>query len=200
MTIRIYPQNPSEKAIAQVADILRRDGVIVYPTDSVYAFGCSIKSAKAIDRLRAVTGKTGDLFSIICPDLSTVSTYAKVSNDVFRILRRNLPGPITFVLNASGKVPDKFLERKRTIGVRIPDNPIPVAIVAELGHPLVTASVRDADEQEYTTDPSLIAERYGHLVDAVIDGGYGNDTPTTVVDCTDEDDIAILREGRGELV
>lgn len=197
--IRIYPKNPDEKAVARVVDILRRDGVIVYPTDGVYAFGCSIRSAKAIERIRVLSGRQGNDFTIVCPDLSTVSVYARVSNAVFKLLRRNLPGPFTFVLNASGKVPDKFLEKRKTVGVRIPAHAVPVALVEALGCPLVTASVKDSDEEEYTTDPSLIEERYGPRVDAVIDGGYGTRTPSTVVDCTDESDIRILREGAGEL-
>ena len=196
--IKIYAQNPNEKAVARVADVLRSDGVIVYPTDSVYAFGCSIRSPKAIERLRALSGKKGDEFSIVCPDLSTISAYARVDNAVFKVLKRNLPGPFTFVLNASGKVPDKFLEKRKTVGVRIPDHTVALAIVEALGHPLVTASVTDSEE-EYTTDPSLIEERYGSAVDAVIDGGYGLCVPTTVVDCTDESDIVVLREGVGEL-
>ena len=153
--IKIYAQNPNEKAVARVADVLRSDGVIVYPTDSVYAFGCSIRSPKAIERLRALSGKKGDEFSIVCPDLSTISAYARVDNAVFKVLKRNLPGPFTFVLNASGKVPDKFLEKRKTVGVRIPDHAVALAIVEALGHPLVTASVKDSEE-EYTTDPSLI--------------------------------------------
>ncbi len=186
--IKIYAQNPNEKAVARVADVLRSDGVIVYPTDSVYAFGCSIRSPKAIERLRALSGKKG-----------TISAYARVDNAVFKVLKRNLPGPFTFVLNASGKVPDKFLEKRKTVGVRIPDHAVALAIVEALGHPLVTASVKDSEE-EYTTDPSLIEERYGSAVEAVIDGGYGLCVPTTVVDCTDESDIVVLREGIGELV
>lgn len=158
--IKIYAQNPNEKAVARVADVLRSDGVIVYPTDSVYAFGCSIRSPKAIERLRALSGKKGDEFSIVCPDLSTISAYARVDNAVFKVLKRNLPGPFTFVLNASGKVPDKFLEKRKTVGVRIPDHAVALAIVEA-----PRASARDRFGQgfgeEYTTDPSLIEERYG---------------------------------------
>ncbi len=196
--IKIYAQNPNEKAVVRVADVLRSDGVIVYPTDSVYAFGCSIRSPKAIERLRALSGKKGDEFSIVCPDLSTISAYARVDNAVFKVLKRNLPGPFTFVLNASGKVPDKFLEKRKTVGVRIPTTP------SRWRSSRHRASVRDrfgqGSETEYTTDPSLIEERYGSAVEAVIDGGYGLCVPTTVVDCTDESDIVVLREGIGELV
>ncbi|MFR5871640.1 MAG: L-threonylcarbamoyladenylate synthase [Alistipes sp.] len=198
MIIKIYPQNPNEKSVAQAADILARDGVIIYPTDSVYAFGCSLKSTKAIERIRAITGKTAPTFRSSA-DLSVVAAYAKVDNTVFKLLKRNLPGPFTFILNASGKFRTNSWKRK-TVGIRIPDNGIPIALVEALGNPMVTASVKDSREEEYTTDPSLIYERYGTLVDAVIDGGYGNHVPTTVVDCTDPDDISILREGIGNLV
>lgn len=199
MIIKIYPQNPNEKAVAQAVGILAHDGVIIYPTDSVYAFGCSLKSNRAIERLRSLTGKEGSNFSIICADISTISSYAKIDNDTFKMLKRNLPGPFTFLLNASGKIPDKFLEKKKIVGVRMPDNSIPIALVQALGHPMVSASVKDSDEEEYTTDPSLIAERYGSTVDAIIDGGYGNNVPTTVVDCTDPEEAVILREGIGIL-
>ena len=200
MLIRIYPENPNEKAIAQVVEILQHDGVIIYPTDSVYAFGCSLRSNRAIERLRTLTGKQGNDFSIICADLSGIATYARVDNPVFKLMKRNLPGPFTFLLNASSKVPDKYLERKKTIGVRIPGNAIPVAIVKALGNPLVTASVKTPDnETEYTTDPSLLNDLYGERVDAVIDGGYGHLDPTTVVECTG-DEPEIVREGIGELI
>ena len=191
MLIRIYPENPNEKAIAQVVDILRRDGVIVYPTDSVYAFGCSLHSTRAIERIRTLTGKQGDDFSIICHELSGIAAYARVDTPTFKLMKRNLPGP---------KVPDKFLVRKKTVGVRIPANGIPLAIVEALGNPLVTASVKTpGPETEYTTDPSLIYERYGDRVDMVVDGGYGNAEPSTIVDCTG-DEPEIIREGIGELI
>lgn len=200
MIVRIYPQNPNEKAIARIVEILRGDGVIIYPTDGVYAFGCSLRSSRALEKIHAISGKQGDDLSIVCTDLSCIATYARVDNDTFKLLRRNLPGPFTFILNASGKVPDKFLERRRSVGVRIPDNPIPLAIVQELGHPLVTTSVKDPEgEEEYTTDPSLIYERYGTRIDAMIDGGYGQHVPSTVVDCTG-DGPQVVREGSGELV
>ena len=200
MLIRIYPENPNEKAIAQVVDILRRDGVIVYPTDSVYAFGCSLHSTRAIERIRTLTGKQGDDFSIICHDLSGIAAYARVDTPTFKLMKRNLPGPFTFLLSASNKVPDKFVDRKKTVGVRIPANGIPLAIVEALGNPLVTASVKTpGPETEYTTDPSLIYERYGDRVDMVVDGGYGNAEPSTIVDCTG-DEPEIICEGIGELI
>lgn len=199
MTIRIYPENPNEKHIAQVVDILRNDGVIIYPTDSVYAFGCSLHSLKAIDKLKTISGKLGNDLSVVCPDLSAISMYAKVDTPTFKLLKRNIPGPFTFILNASGKVPEKFLEKKKTVGIRIPDNNIALAIVSALGYPLVSSSVKDPDsETEYTTDPSLIYERYSSSIDLLVDGGYGNIEPTTVIDCTGEEP-EIVREGIGDL-
>lgn len=199
MIIKIYPENPNEKAIRQVVEILDRDGVIIHPTDSVYAFGCSMRSMKAVERIRAITGKKSTEFSIICHDLSNVSTYARVDNNTFKVLKRNTPGPFTFILDASGKVPDKFLERKKSVGIRIPENSISLALAEALGCPIVTTSVKDPDQTiEYTTDPSLIYERYGDRIDAIIDGGYGNTSPTTVVDCTGGEP-EIVREGLGEL-
>ncbi len=200
MIVKIYPQNPNETAVARVVDILRRDGVIIYPTDSVYAFGCSLQSHKAMERLRALKGKKATDMAIICCDLSNIADYARVDTPTFKLLKRNLPGPFTFVLQASKRIPDKLLGNRRTIGVRIPDNSIPVEIVRALGHPLITTSVRDDDEVvEYTTDPELIEERYGKLVDLVVDGGYGKNEPTTVVDCSGEEP-SVIREGIGELI
>lgn len=199
MFVKIYTENPSQKEIAKVADTLRNDGVIIYPTDGVYAFGCSLRSIKAIDRIKAIRNKRDDELTVVCESLSHISDFARVDNTQFKILKRNLPGEFTFILQASGKVPDKALGKRKTVGVRIPANPIPIAIVEELGFPMVTASVKDEDEViEYTTDPELIWERYGKTVDMVVDGGYGNNIPTTLVDLT-TDEPEVLREGGGEL-
>ncbi len=200
MLIKIYPQNPNQKNIDQVVRILENDGVVVYPTDTVYAFGCSLKSGKAIERIRTIRGRKDNDMAIICSDLSNISDYARVDNRVFKILKRNLPGPFTFILKASGRVPDKFLEKRKTVGVRIPENQIPLSIVSTLGYPLVTALVKDEDDViEYTTDPELIHEKYRDLVDAVVDGGYGNNEASTVVDCSG-DEVEIVRPGLGELI
>ena len=183
----------------KVVDVLVHDGIVIYPTDSVYAFGCSLHSPKAIERLRRMKGKDAEAFSVVFGDIAQVAEYCRVDNTAFRILKRNLPGPFTFVLTASSRVPDKALEKRRTIGIRIPDNAISRAIVAALGCPLVTTSVKDDDQVvEYTTDPELIHERYGRDVALVIDGGMGDNIPTTVVDLTG-DEPEILREGKGEL-
>ena len=199
MLTKIYAENPSERELQKVVEVLRNDGIIIYPTDSVYAFGCSLRSPKAIERLRRMKGKDAGAFAVVFGELAQVAEYCRVDNAAFRILKRNLPGPFTFVLPASSRVPDKALEKRRTIGIRIPGNAIPRAIVAALGCPMVTTSVKDDDQVvEYTTDSELIHERYGRDVALVIDGGIGDNVPTTVVDLTGEEP-EILREGRGEL-
>lgn len=199
MLVKIYGQNPSERELRRVVEALERDGIVIYPTDSVYAFGCSLRSARAVERLRRLRGRSDDSMSVVFHDLAQVAEYCRVDNAAFRILKRNLPGPFTFILPASSRVPDKALERRRTIGIRIPAHPVARAVVEALGCPMITASVKDDDEVvEYTTDPELIEERYGGEVSLVIDGGMGNNVPTTVVDLTG-DEPEILREGRGDL-
>jgi tRNA threonylcarbamoyl adenosine modification protein (Sua5/YciO/YrdC/YwlC family) len=197
--VKIYAENPSEREVERVVKVLENDGVVIYPTDGVYAFGALLRSAKAVERLRALSGRDEKLLTIVCSDISMVDKFAKVDNAQFKILKRNTPAPFTFILEPSSKVPDKALSGRKTVGVRIPDNNIPLTIVERLGFPLATASVKDADEvMEYTTDPELIAERYDRDVDMVIDGGYGSLVPTTLVDLTG-DEPEILREGGGEL-
>ena len=166
--------------------------------DSVYAYGCSLRSARGLERLRQLSGKqTGEL-SIICDGISRAAEYCRVDNAAFKILKRNLPGAITFLLDASSRMPDKALQRRKTIGVRIPDNAIPRTIVEQLGCPLITASLKSDDDAEYMTDPELIHERYGREVALVVDGGYGSIVPTTVVDLTQEEP-EIVRQGAAEL-
>lgn len=199
MLTKIYGENPSERELQRVVAALENDGIVIYPTDSVYAFGCSLRSPRAIERLRRIKGKGVAELAVVFESMAQVAEYCRVDNAAFRILRRNLPGPFTFILPASARVPDKALEKRRTIGVRIPSNAIPRAVVAALGCPLLTTSVRDDDgEEEYTTDPELIHERYGRDVALVIDGGAGDRVPTTVVDLTG-DEPEILREGKAEL-
>ena len=199
MLAKIYEQSPSEKELRRVVDLLERDEIIIYPTDSVYAFGCSLRSAKAIERLRRIKGKGNGEFTVVFENIAQVAEYCRVDNAMFKILKRNLPGPFTFVLAASARIPDKALERRRTIGIRIPANAVARSVVGALGCPMVTTSVKDDDEVvEYTTDPELIHERYGSDVALVIDGGIGDNVPTTVVDLTG-DEPEILREGKGEL-
>ena len=199
MIVRIYPQNPAEREVQRVVETLERDGVIVYPTDSVYAYGCSLHSPRGLERLKQLTGKRNDTLTILCDGISRIAEYCKVDNNTFRILKRNLPGAVTFLLEASSRMPDKALQRRRTIGVRIPDNAIACAIVQRLGCPLVTASLKSDDDAEYMTDPELIQERYGDDVALVVDGGYGTLTPTTVVDLTRGEPESI-RQGAAELI
>ncbi len=199
MLVKIYGDNPSERELKRVVEALERDGIVIYPTDSVYAFGCSLRSAKAVERLRRLRGRSEAPLTVVFHDIAQVAEYCRVDNTTFRILKRNLPGPFTFLLPASSRVPDKALERRRTIGIRIPAHPVARAVVEALGCPMITASVKDDDEVvEYTTDPELIEERYGREVSLVIDGGMGDNVPTTVVDLTGGEP-EIVREGRAEL-
>ena len=201
--LKIHPQTPQLRQILEAGDILYQDGVIIYPTDSVYALGCSMNSKKALERLARF--KRIDLskakFSFICKDLSNISEYTMpLDAKVFKLLKKNTPGPFTFILPASKKIPRMFDNSRKTVGLRIPDNNILYQIVENLGHPLLTTSIIDEDEIiEYSTDPELIWERYKNQVDLVIDGGYGDNRPTAVVDCT-KGDIEIIREGVKELV
>lgn len=201
MLVKIYPVNPSEKELDKVVDVLRRGGVIIYPTDSIYAFGCSLQSPKAIERLRTIKAKSEDSLSVIFDSISSVSEYCRVDNLTFKLMKRNLPGAFTFILNTSSKMPDRALEKRKSVGVRIPANPIARAIVERLGCPMITSSVKrrpNDDGDEYTTNPELIEERYVNVVDLVVDGGIGDNVPTTLVDLT-SDEQEVLREGRGEL-
>ncbi len=202
MLLKIYEQNPSPKAIQQVADVVRRGGLIIYPTDTVYGLGCDINNHKAIERVCELRGLKPDKanLSFICYDLTDISQYTKpFDTATFRILKKALPGPFTFIFNASGQVPKLLSSKKKTVGIRVPDNSIAREIVRELGNPIVSASIHDEDEiVEYSTDPELIYEKYGDLVDIVIDGGYGGNVASTVVDTT-SGEFEVLREGKGDL-
>lgn len=201
MLIKLFEDNPNERDILKIVSLLRKGGIIIYPTDTVYAIGCDINNVKAVQRIAALKGVKPEKasFSMICRDLSNIATYAKVSDEIFKIMKRCLPGPFTFILNATTKLPNILMNRRKTIGIRIPANYIAMAIVEELGNPLLTTSVHDDDEiVEYTTDPELIHEKYCKSVDLVIDGGYGHNVASTVVDCTG-DEPEIIRQGIGEL-
>lgn len=194
MIIKLYNENPSERVVRDIAKRLALGDVIVYPTDTVYALGCSIKSAGGIEKLKNIKNKDSSQMSIACADLTSIAVYAKIDDITFRTLRKNLPGGFTFVIPASKKAPEKVLEGRKTIGIRVPDNAIALAIIRELGSPIVTTSIRhDSGEEEYLTDPSLIAEAYPD-VDIVVDGGIGSNTPSTIVDCTDGEP-QITRQG-----
>lgn len=203
MLIKIYPDSPSEKLLDQAVEVLIQGGIIIYPTDSVYAIGCSILKPRAVDKLAWLKGVKPEKarFSFIFCDLTDLAMYTRpITTQVFKVIKKNTPGPFTFVLEANNKIPKLLTGNRKTIGIRIPDNVIAREIVRRLGHPMMSSSVHDDDEiLEYTTDPELIHERYENDVDLVIDGGYGDNHVTTMVDCTD-DHIEIVREGKGELL
>ncbi len=200
MILHIHPDNPSVRQIEMVVEVLKKGGVIIYPTDTVYGLGCDIFNARAVEKIARIRGLKVEKanFSFICHDLSHLSHYTRqISNQVFKIMKRYLPGPFTFILEANSNVPKIFKNKKKTIGIRIPDHKIPLEIVKRLGNPILTTSIHDYDKViDYTTDPELIHENFGHLVDMVIDGGYGSNVPSTVVDCT-TDPPEILRQGLG---
>lgn len=202
MLLKIHSANPSARSIQKVVDILHGGGLVIYPTDTVYGMGCNIFNTKAVERIATIKGlkvKDAD-FSFICHDFSHLSDYTRpIGSSHFKLIRKNLPGPFTFILPANNNVPKLFKNKKKTVGIRIPDNNIILEIVRLLGQPLLTTSIHDDDEVlEYTTDPELIHEKFKKQVDVVIDGGFGNNIPSTVVDCTDSEPL-IVRQGLGEL-
>jgi len=201
MLLNIHPDNPNPKRIQEVAEILKNGGLVIYPTDTVYSIGCDLMNQKAIARVAAIKNVKPDKanFSIICYDLSHISEYARVNTPEYKLLKKSLPGAFTFILNATGSVPKIFKNKKKTIGIRVPDNNIAREIVNEFGNPIIATSVHDEDEiLEYTTDPELIHEKYGKLVDVVIDGGMGNNEASTIVDLT-QGQAEIVRQGLGDL-
>ncbi len=202
MILRIYPENPNERELLKVVDILKKGGVIIYPTDTVYGLGCDINSKKAVERVAQIKGLKVEKanLSIICYDLSHITDYAKhVDNKTFKMMKKGLPGPFTFILEASNLIPKIFTAKKKTIGIRIPDHNIPRELVRLLGNPIVTTSIRDEDDiMEYSTDPELIHEKFENIVDCVIDGGYGNQTASTIVDCS-SGEIEVIRQGLGDI-
>lgn len=202
MLVKLFNENPNPREIRKIVDILQDGGIIIYPTDTVYGMGCDITNAKAVEkvaRLKDIKIEKSN-FSFICSDFSHLSLYTKpINNSVFKLIRKNLPGPFTFILEANNNVPKYFKGKKKTVGIRIPNNNIIRDIVAELGNPIMSTSIHDEDEiLEYTTDPELIYEKYKDVVDIVIDGGYGELTPSTIVDCTGSE-LEIVREGKGIL-
>lgn len=202
MLVRIFNENPNNKHIRRIVDLLEEGGIIIYPTDTVYAMGCDIKAAKSIEKIARFKGldPRNPELSLIFHDMSQLSEYTVIrDNTLFKLLKRNLPGPFTFIVKANNQIPRLFKNKKKTVGIRIPDNNIILEIVKELGRPVITTSIHDPDEIiEYTTDPELIHEKYSDIVDAVIDGGFGKNEASTVVDCTG-DEILIIRQGLGVL-
>lgn len=203
MLLKINPENPEQRKIQQVVDVLNDGGIIIYPTDTVYGLGCDIFQPKAVERICRLRGldPAKAMLSFICSDISEVSNFTlPINNPVFKVMRKNLPGPFTFVLNSNNQVPKLFKNKKRTIGIRIPDNSVSQAIVNTLGRPLLTISLKSEDQiAEYYTDPEDFKDEFQKLVDIVIDSGPGRNVPSTVVDCTGEEPL-LIREGAGELI
>ena len=197
--IRIFEENPNPKQIAKVVQVLRKGGLVIYPTDTVYGLGCDITNSRALEKIARIKGiKLAKAnWSFICADLSNLSDYVRqIDTSTFKILKRALPGPYTFVLPGSSNLPKDF-KKKKTVGIRIPDNSIAQTLVRELGNPIVSTSIYDEDELlEYTTDPELIYEKWKNLVDVVIDGGYGDNVASTVIDLSG-DEPEVLRVGKG---
>jgi tRNA threonylcarbamoyl adenosine modification protein (Sua5/YciO/YrdC/YwlC family) len=199
--IKIYPDNPSESAIAKVVKVLKDGGLIIYPTDTVYGLGCDITNTKALERIAKIKGIKLEKanFSFICHDLSNISDYVRqIETSTFKLLKRALPGAYTFILPGNNNLPKEF-KKKTTVGIRVPDNSIALEIVRKLGNPIVSTSIHDDDDViEYTTDPELIFEKWQNLVDLVIDGGYGDNVGSTVIDLSGDEPI-VVREGKGSL-
>lgn len=202
MLLRIHPENPGQRNINTVVECLKDGGVVIFPTDTIYAMGCDIYKTRALDRVAQIKGIRIEKanFSFLCHDLSQLSDFTKpISNEVFKLMKRTLPGPFTYILNANNNVPRLFQSKKKTIGIRVPEHKIIAEIIRQLGNPLTSSSIHDEDEiVEYSTDPELIYEKFEKLVDIVIDGGYGDNEPSTIIDCTG-DEILIVREGKGKL-
>lgn len=199
--IKIYPENPNEKEIAKVVKALQEGGLIIYPTDTVYGLGCDITNSRALERIAKIKGIKLEKanFSFICHDLSNISDYIKqIDTSTFKILKRALPGPYTFILPGNNSLPKEF-KKKTTVGIRVPDNEIALEIVRKLGNPIVSTSIHDEDEiLEYSTDPELIFEKWQNLVDVIIDGGYGDNEASTIIDLSDGEPV-VIREGKGSL-
>ena len=199
--IKIYNDNPNPREIEKVVSVLKKGGLIIYPTDTIYGLGCDISNHRALEKIAKLKNIKLDNaeLSFICYDLSNLSEYVKqIDTPTYKILKRALPGPYTFILNGNNNLP-KVFKKKKTVGIRIPDNNIIREIVKELGNPVVTTSIRDDDDViEYTTDPELIYEKWGSKVDLIIDGGYGDNKPSTIVDLTQQEPV-IVREGKGDV-
>jgi len=199
--IKIFPENPNPKEIQKIVDILKQGGLIIYPTDTVYGLGCDITNSKALEKIAKIKGIKLEKanFSFICSDLSNLSDYVKqIDTSTFKILKRTLPGPYTFILPGNNNLPKEF-KKKNTVGIRVPDNDIALEIVRKLGNPIVSTSIKDDDDViEYTTDPELIFEKWQHIVDAVIDGGYGDNVASTIIDLSGYEPV-IVREGKGNI-
>ncbi len=200
MLIKLYDENPNPRDIERIVSVLRDGGTVIYPTDTLYAIGCDALNVRAVEKicdLKGINPEKSNL-SIICNDLSVISEYARVSNTIFKLMKRNLPGPFTFILPTTSSLP-KIYKKRKTVGIRVPDNNIIREIVAHLGNPVLSTSIKDTDDEiEYTTDPELILEKWSTFADIVVDGGIGGIDASTVVDCTESEPV-IIRQGKGEL-
>lgn len=199
--IKLYNENPNEKEIAKIVEVLRNGGLIIYPTDTVYGLGCDITNTKALEKIARIKGVKLEKanFSFVCSDLKNLSDYVKqIDSSTFKLLKRALPGAYTFIMQGNNNLPKDF-KKKKTVGIRVPDNLIARTIVERLGNPIVSTSIYDEDDViEYTTDPELIFEKWQNLVDIVIDGGYGDNTASTVIDLSGDEPV-IIREGKGDI-
>ena len=202
MLLKVHPDNPGERHLKIITECLREGGVIIYPTDTVYGLGCDITKIKAVDRVALIKGIRREKanFSFICYSLSQLADYTRpINNEFYRLMRRTLPGPYTYILNANNKVPHFFQSKKKTVGIRIPDHKVPLEIVEKLGNPIMTTSIHSGDTFiEYPTDPEEIYEKFHNLVDIVIDSGHSGTVPSTVIDCRGSTAV-LLREGKGEI-
>lgn len=199
--LRIYENEPDPAKIDEVVKYLKDGGIIVYPTDTVYAMGCDIYQNRAVEKLSMLKGMKAkkNNFSIVCSDLSDIADYARVDDKAFKIMKKAFPGPYTFILPATNKLPKLLQTNRKTIGIRVPDHPVPQAIVKALGNPIITTSVKDDvdDFMEYPNEIEIIIDQNQHKADLIIDGGWSGITPSTVIDAT-TDDIEVIREGLGE--
>lgn len=199
--IKLYEDNPNPKDVQRIVNIIRKGGLVIYPSDTVYALGCDITNTRALERIAQIKGvKLAKAnFSFVCEDLSNLSDYVKqIDTSTFKLLKRALPGPYTFILPGNNNLPTVF-KKKREVGIRVPDNAIAQAIIRTLGNPIVSTSIKDEDEViEYTTDPELIYEKWDKLVDVIVDGGYGGNIPSTVIDLTGDEPV-LIREGKGSI-
>ncbi len=203
LIIKINSQNPQERLIQKAVDILKQGGIIIYPTDSVYAIGGDLMNREAVKKIYRLKGATPgkNLFSFVCEDIGIIGDYAEnITTPIYRIFKAAWPGPYTFILKASKKVPKHFQSRRKTVGIRVVDNPITQMLVKELGNPIISSSLMPDEREEYMTNPELMHEKYRNSVDLIIDGGIGGTIPTTVIDVSQgEDNIIVLREGAGSL-
>ncbi|WP_026464015.1 L-threonylcarbamoyladenylate synthase [Adhaeribacter aquaticus] len=200
--LKIHPDNPPLSKILKVIEVLQKGGIIIYPTDTIYGMGCDLHNTRAVEKLCMLKGIKPEKanLSFICSDLTHIADYARnISTSMYKVMKKALPGPFTFILEASSKVPKLAGLKKKTVGIRVPDHKIPLTLVKELGHPIISTSIRDEDEIiEYSTDPELIYEKYKNVVDLVIDGGFGNNIPSTVVDCI-SGECEVVRQGAGDI-